>query len=380
MDDLDRHRATEHSLLGSVHSPHATHTDEFEHHVRAADGATEQRVLRPDVAAMGGRSAQWAEAVRFVMRSAALMAQDHEGQDNPSIRWPKAPMLSDAKPRERTQRHDHDRDAASAPAAPGTAKRPSGAVALVLLGTNAWATSVGWTLLPADVRLRDAALAASALVWLLLGAVLHLRRSSLLPEDAAAWRAEDPVRWRAEDAARWLLLCVYPVALAAALCLGPEAARERVHSPLSVLFCSLSLLAYGVVAVSACQAPLSLLTSVTHTRKPNRTNGSRPPNRLRVALVALLCAGALAVSLIAPLLPAYATVEAAWGDAADSGAVLAAVVGGALGVSVIAIHLGALLHARTPERRDTARQRRQRVATLLFLALFGVVVYFSVVR
>jgi hypothetical protein len=286
-------------------------------------------------------------------------------------------MLSDAEPRERARRHDHEAAAADEPA---TANRPSGAVALVLLGTNAWATSVGWTLLPADVRLRDAALAASALVWLLLGALLHLRRTSLLAEDAAAWRAEDPVRWRAEDAARWLLLCVFPVALAVALCVGPEAARERVHSPLSMLFCSLSLLAYGVVAVSACQAPLALLRSVTHTRKPDRSNGSRPTNRLRVAMIALLLAGALAISLIAPLLPAYATVEAAWGDASEAGAVLAAVVGGAIGVTLIAIHLGALLHARTPERRDTARQRRQRIATLLFLALFGLVVYFSVVR
>ena len=58
------------------------------------------------------------------------------------------------------------------------ATRPTNSVALVLLGTNAWATSVGWTLLPADVRLRDAAFAASALVWLLLGAMLHARRAS----------------------------------------------------------------------------------------------------------------------------------------------------------------------------------------------------------
>jgi hypothetical protein len=313
------------------------------------------------------------------------MAQDHDDQDNPSVRWPKARMLRAGKPlRERAGRTGPALPSAQAEAE--LANRRSSAVALVLLGTNAWATSVGWTLLPADVRLRDAVFAASALVWLLLGAMLHLRRDAAPADEDALWPlppaspGTSVLRWNADAAARWLLLCVYPVALALGLCVGQEAARERVHSPLSMLFCALSLLAYGVVAVSACQAPLALLTSVTHTRKQDRTGGARSDNRLRRAVLGLLLAGALAIALVAPLLPAYREVEAAWGDAAEAGSVLAAVVGGALGVSVIAIYLGALLHARAPERSLTARQRRQRIATLLFAAFFGFVVYFNVVR
>jgi uncharacterized membrane protein len=244
-----------------------------------------------------------------------------------------------------------------------TSGRP-GAAALIVLGANAWVTGVGWTLLPADVRLRDAALAASGLVWLLIGAMLHVRM-----------RSE-----RARTAARWLLLCVYPASLAASLCLGSEAAREHVHTPVSMLFCSLSLLAYGVAAVLACREPLLLVTSVTHVRQRDREATPRAPRPLRVSLIALFLLGALGIAVVAPLVPAYTQVEAAWGGAAEAGAVLAAVAAGALGVSMVAIHLGALLHGRPLGPTYTARERRTRIATLLFLSLFGAVVYFSVVR
>jgi hypothetical protein len=293
------------------------------------------------------------------MRGAALMAQGHGDQDNSRIRWSKAGMLShDEQLRDTEQRRHFARTQSQSDHAPATS------VALGLLGTNAWATTVGWTLLPADVRLSDAGLAASALVWLVLGAMLHLRRDGEL----------------AQTAARWLLLCIFPVSLAAALCIGSEAIRERVHTPLSMLLCSLSLLAYGVVAVIACQAPLSLLSPVTHTQKRERPIAPRPRADFRTGVSVLMLSGALAIALFAPLMPDYTEVEAAWGDASSAGAALAAVVGGALGVSVIAVYLSALLHARAPERVYSARQRRQRIAGWLFLSLLGLVVYFSVVR
>ncbi|HEY2733646.1 MAG TPA: hypothetical protein VGI70_06655 [Polyangiales bacterium] len=235
-------------------------------------------------------------------------------------------------------------------------------MSLILLGTNAWAISVGWTLLAAEIRWRDAMFGASALIWLLLGAVLHLRRYSD----------------RAQTASRWLLLCVYPTSLAAALCVSSEALRERVHSPLSMLFCSLSLLAYFVVAVNAARSPLPLVAAVVHVRRRERASAPRA-NWARDAAIVIALGGALALALFAPLVPAYSEVEAAWGEASEAGAVLAAVVGGALAVSIVAIHLGSLLHPR-PTPRSTARQRRQRIAGLLFAALFGLVVYFSVVR
>ncbi|HEX4351466.1 MAG TPA: hypothetical protein VHZ95_01105, partial [Polyangiales bacterium] len=286
------------------------------------------------------------------------MAQGHDRQDNPSIRWSKAGMRSVAPestsdgPADRTRAGRVLASALSAAArASGVpepsddgrahADEPNSTIALILLGTNAWATSVGWTLLPADVRFRDALFGASALLWLLLGAVLHLRRNS------------EP----AQTATRWLLLCVYPSSLAAALCVGSEAARERVHSPLSMLFCALSLLAYLVVAVNAARSPLPLVAAVTHTRRRERasTPGSNP---LRNAVIVIALGGALAIGLFAPLLPAYSEVEAAWGEASEAGAVLSAVVGGALAVSIVAIYLGAILHPR-PIERSTARQRRQ---------------------
>jgi hypothetical protein len=273
------------------------------------------------------------------------MAQDHGYQDNPSTRWSKAGMPSDELDTE-------------------SSREPSTAAILIALGANAWVTSVGWTLLPADVRLQDGALAAVGLVWLLLGAILHVRKHSS----------------RSQIAARWVLLCVYPASLAAALCLGSEATRERAHSPVSMLFSALSLLAYGVAAVLASREPLALLTSVSHVRQRERKSSALGLRRLRVLVIALLLAGALCIAVIAPLVPAYGEVESAWGGASEAGAVLAAVVGGALGVTVLAIHLGALLHGRPLASRGSARERRSRIATLLFLALLGLVVYFSVVH
>ena len=244
-----------------------------------------------------------------------------------------------------------------------SARRRS-AVALIALGSNAWATSVGWTLLPAEVSLRASMFAASALVWLVLGALLHLRRGS-----AAA-----------ENAARWLCLCVYPAALAAALCSSSEAARERIHTPLTMAFCALSLLAYGAIAVLTCRVPIALLPATTQPRPAARNARSPERQTIRALSIALLLAGALAIGLVAPLLPAYSEVEAAWGEAAEAGAVLAAVVAAALSVTIVAIDLGSLLQARAAQRTLSARQRRNRVATLLFLSLFGGVVYLTVMH
>jgi hypothetical protein len=42
------------------------------------------------------------------------------------------------------------------------------------------------------------------------------------------------------------------------------------------------------------------------------------------------------------------------------------------------VHLGSALR-KTEKPRETVRQRRQRIATLLFLTLLGFVTYFTVV-
>ncbi|HTU63350.1 MAG TPA: hypothetical protein VMF89_33040, partial [Polyangiales bacterium] len=72
------------------------------------------------------------------------------------------------------------------------------------------------------------------------------------------------------DSARWLLLCVFPVSLAAALCLDTEAMRESAHSALSMLLAAASLLAYGAAALQACRTPLALLPTRSQARRSER--------------------------------------------------------------------------------------------------------------
>jgi hypothetical protein len=293
------------------------------------------------------------------MRGPALMTQDHNLQDTPST--------GSAKAAKRLELADAD-----VPPAPLGA----GPAALLLLGTNAWAASVGWTLLSADVSLRVSALAALGLVVLVVGAVVHARSSE--SADATGQWSE-----RGQVVARWALLCVYPAALAGALCFGSEAARERVHSPLSMMLAGLSLLAYGIAAVRACRAPLALLPAVSRTRKTSRahTRSARESMRpLQLAAAAVVLTGAAAIALVAPLVPVYAEVENSWGQAASAGAVLTAVAGGAIAVSIVATQLGLLLRPRRAAQQLGARQRQNRIATLLFLSLLGVVVYFTVIQ
>jgi hypothetical protein len=178
---------------------------------------------------------------------------------------------------------------------------------------------------------------------------------------------------------RWLLLCVFPFSLAAALCLGSEATRERAHSPLSMLLAAASLLGYGAVALQACRTPLTLLPTRSHARRSERT--SIPPANtgvLRLA-AALLWVGAFAIALIAPLSSDYSALQHAWGDAADAGAAFTAVVAGSIAVTLLGMELGPLLKARRASHVST-RTRRNRIATMLFLTLCGGLVYLGLLR
>lgn len=276
------------------------------------------------------------------MRSPALMAQDHNTQDNPSNALAKA-----AKQRAVTTLQ------------PNRA-RGAGPVALGLLGTNAWAVSVGWTLLSADVSLLQSLLASSGLVLLWAGALLHAR------SHAESFRL----------ASRWILLAGFPLSLSAALCLGDAAQRARAHSALSLLLSALALLAYGAAAVQLCRSELPLLPTISHSRKVEPPALREPSRTLRLAASAILLLGAAGIALIAPLTTDAKELEAAWGEASGAGAVLTAVVGGAIAVGIVALELGTL-HKAERTRGLSARQRTNRIVTELFLAVVGAVVYFS---
>jgi len=243
--------------------------------------------------------------------------------------------------------------AASSPSSP----------ALLGLGANAWLTCVGWVLISNDVSVWHTSAASFALVPLCLGALLHARTAPNARSDSA----------------RWLLLCVFPVSLAAALCLGSEAMRESAHNALSMLLAAASLLAYGAAALQACRTPLAMLPTRSQARRSDR-GGSAPrePITLRAAAW-LLWIGAFAIALVAPLSSDYATLQLAWGEAADAGAAFTAVVAGGIGVSLIGMELGPLLKARRG-RHVSTRTRRNRIAVMLFLTLCGGLMYLGLLR
>lgn len=243
------------------------------------------------------------------------------------------------------------------------AARSPRSLALFGLGTNAWLTSVGWVLISNDVSVWHTAAASFTLVPLCAGAVLHART---LPDQRS-------------DTARWLLLCVFPASLAAALCLGSEAMREQAHGPLSMLLAAASLLAYGAAALQACRTPLHLLPTRSQARRSER--GAAPPresNALRAAAL-LLWVGAFAIALVAPLSSDYATLQLAWGEAADAGAALTAVAAGGIAVTLVGVDLGPLLKARRA-RHVSTRTRRNRIAVMLFLTLCGGLMYLGLLR
>lgn len=273
------------------------------------------------------------------------MAQNHNSQDTPS----QAP----AKALAHTLTESSPLRAAGSPSS----------LALLGLGANAWLTCVGWVLISNDVSFWHTAAASFGLVPLCVGALLHART---LPE-------------RRSESARWLLLCVFPVSLAAALCLGSEALREQAHGALSMLLAAASLLAYGAIALQACRTPLAILATRSQARRSERgAVAARESTVLRAAAFCLWI-GAFAIALIAPLSSDYATLQLAWGEAADAGAALTAVAAGGIAVSLLGMELGPLLKARRA-RHVSTRTRRNRIAVMLFLTLCGGLMYLGLLR
>lgn len=275
------------------------------------------------------------------------MAQNHKRQDTPSASATKAIAVVDS----------------AGPPPPSAASVPS-YLALAALGTNAWLIGVGWVLISSDVSLLQASAASAALLPVWIGAAVRARAHTLSRFTVA----------------RWLLIGVFPVSLAAALCLGSEETREQAHSPLSMLLAAASVLAYGAAAFQACRTPLTLLPTRSHRRRSEHSS-SPPPRSIWVLRLAalLLWLGAVSIALVAPLSSDYAQLEQAWGEAADAGAAFTAVVGGAIAVSMLGIELGPLLKLRRTAHVST-RTRRNRVATMLFLTLCGGLVYLGLLR
>lgn len=315
------------------------------------------------------------------------MAQHHADQDNPGTSGTQSTF---GEPRRSRRPRQAARAAHRANGLAGPSARSAGLVAWGL-GLNAGVSSALFVLLANEPSLAAYAVGSLALVCLSLGVLAHAysqrlpsRWAELASEPGAPLGASadsggrGPLGAYALPAARWLLLGAYPASLGLSLTLGSERTRELAHGAFSMSLCAAALLAYVVAAVVACRAELRTIEIEAHPLTSPREPSPPDGVQLRRAVTALVLCGAFAIAVVAPLTPSYPELAAAWGDAADAGAALTALVGTAIAVSVVAVYLGAALR-RAETRPDNARARRQRIVTLLVLTLLGLITYFTVI-
>jgi hypothetical protein len=260
-------------------------------------------------------------------------------------------------------------------AAAGAGARSTGAAAddagverrerlrVLLLGANLWVLCVLWPAWSAHAPARgvDVAFETLGLLPLALGAALGRAR------DGTALSALRPA----------LLLVVFPAALCAALALRGEPLNQQLFGPFALCLLALSLCAYGAAVASSLAARGDALRP-KHVALGEEPWDAAPPARElpRRVFVGAFVAGAAAIAFVAPRLGGPVELERAWGDAAAAGGVLTAVVGAALAVTLLAVHLADGL--RAPPPRAPEGDPGLRTAWFLFLALLGAVTFFVV--
>jgi len=229
---------------------------------------------------------------------------------------------------------------------------------VVLLGLNVWLAGVLWPLLAtAHGSLAPYGAASACLLPLLAGALIHARELG------------GEARTRTWVGAAWLV--GFPVACGAVMTVWPQPA-ERALGTAGLVLVWLSLCAFGAAVARACGIRAQPPAAAELTRPESASPGPPAPRRLRGTIIALCVGGSAALGLIAPGLGALAA-DADGNERA--GLVLTAVVGSALGCTVVAVFLGSGL--RTDQKPTEPRlDSNLRAAWFLFIALLGAVVYY----
>lgn len=226
------------------------------------------------------------------------------------------------------------------------------------LGAVAWLTCAGWPTFVLGEPALGFATHAAVLGTLALGVAAVLGAKAL--------------------AARWLLLCGYPGALALAVARIPEAQLDVAHDPWSLSLAVLSLSSFAAGSVIATRPETSLLQVELSPLGRGHEPTVRARSLLRPLVLGVFLVGAFAIAVIAPRIPSFREVDAAWRETSGAAAVLSAVVASALAVSVLALHMGSMLRSADAPPPPSAPERRLRVVTLLSVALLGGVVYFTI--
>jgi hypothetical protein len=238
---------------------------------------------------------------------------------------------------------------------------------VLVLGMQVWVIGVAWPMLDGmrSVGGVELGLGAACLMALIAGTLLPARASSGAVRDRV-----QPGLW----------LVVFPALLAACCGARPERWNQHLYGSFGLVLLWLALCAFGAKAalVSAGEPPRMPSTSVPLDEAAQPTGASHA--LLRQRGLALLCViGGAAIALIAPTWGGLPALERAWGDAALTGGVLTAVIGGALGVTTVAVFLGQGLREPTPAPAPTRRELVLRTLGYLWLAVLGAVTYFVVI-
>jgi hypothetical protein len=236
---------------------------------------------------------------------------------------------------------------------------------VLVLGMQVWVIGVAWPMLDGTriIGALELTLGAACLVALIAGILWPARAGSRTARDRV-----QPALW----------LVAFPTLVAATCGARPERWNQHLYGSVGLVLLWLALCAFGAKAalVSAGEQRRVPSTSLPE----DEAALSVGDGRLRRGGVALLCViGGAAIALIAPTWGGQSALEEAWGEAALTGGVLTAVIGGALGVTTVAVFLGQALREASPERPPSRKEIVLRALGYLWLALLGAVTYFIVV-
>jgi hypothetical protein len=223
--------------------------------------------------------------------------------------------------------------------APGNTR--SASVRMLALGINAWIVAV---LLPGasgDAPIADAILTALPLAALLVGLVAY---------------------HRARESALGLLGVGVPVLIASAVAGRSDPIASDHYGTGTVVIAALSVVAYVVAVAQVLGRPASMRS--TSETKLARGARARPAARgLRALVVGTTGTVALLCAIAVPAMGTRVAAREVWGEAADEGRVIAAIVGGVIACVATAAIVGPSLRA---ERGSVARTD---VATTVTLSL-----------
>jgi len=212
-----------------------------------------------------------------------------------------------------------------------TGRTGAPALRVGVLGLNAWAVSVALPARGTPLILADVVLILLPLLALALGLRMMGRRS---------------------EGAMGLLAVGVPVLLVAAVGGRSDAALSDRFGTLTMILAAFSSLAYVVAVADALGRP-ALLRETKETKLALAARVRPSSKGLRALVLGTTSTIALLLTIVLPALGTHASASAAWGEAADEGRVLTAIVGAAIACITTAWIVGPTLRAEraAPTRR-----------------------------